>query len=461
MSHQATAREALDLPITDCAKLVRAGKVSPVALTEVALERIERIAPRLKCFVTVTADTARARAKAAEADLRRHYRGILHGLPFGLKDNINTKGIPTTWGSKLYEQRVPKDNATVAQRLHDSDAVLVGKLALTEFAMGVSNPHSSITGACRNPWDLSRWAGGSSSGPAAAVAARLIPFALGTDTAGSIIGPAANCGVTGFRSTYGVLSRAGVMPYAYTLDRVGPICRTAMDCAAVVDAIAGLDVRDDATVRVKPRGLARLGAQRAKGSRVAVMGFSPNEPVGTLFQNALWELDAAGLTLEKTGIPDLPYSEVAYVIMESEADVAFDDIIRSGHAPDFVDPLHHLKEWYWLTGRPSDYVRAQAIRTEMVRVMDEYFKIYDLIVSVNPSVAIPIDGPVPSTGGDFMNVVGALLGLPTVSVPMGFVDPGLPAGFSITGRWMDDARVLAAAALYQSRTDWHTRAPEL
>jgi Asp-tRNA(Asn)/Glu-tRNA(Gln) amidotransferase A subunit family amidase len=232
-----------------------------------------------------------------------------------------------------------------------------------------------------------------------------------------------------------------------------------MDSAVVVDAIAGLDPRDNSSLRRKPRGLSQLNVKTAKGSRVAIMGFSPSEPVGRLFLNALQTLEDSGLKLSMPDFPDLPYSEVAFVIREAEADVAFDDIIQFGHVSDLIDPLYKNKERYWLTGRPSDYVRAQAIRAEMLRVVEDYFRRFDLIVSVNPDIAPPIDVTIPSTGGDFMNTVGALLGLPTVSVPMGFVNSWLPAGYSITGRWMDDARVLAAAALYQSRTDWHNRVP--
>jgi aspartyl-tRNA(Asn)/glutamyl-tRNA(Gln) amidotransferase subunit A len=464
MSGSVHAADALDRSLLECAALIHARRLSPVALAEASLERIQRVGSRLACFVTVTPDVALREAQAAEDDLRRgHYRGPLHGIPFGLKDNIDTKGIGTTWGSRLYANRVPNDDAVVVQRLRRAGAVLVGKLALTELAMGVSDAHSSISGACRNPWDTSRWAGGSSSGPAAAVAARLVGFAVGSATNGSIVGPAILCGVPAFRPTYGAVPRTGVLPFAFSLDKIGPFARTAQDCAAVLASVAGRDPRDPSSVRPPP-GLHDVHASSVGQLRAAVLEPPPDASldVQVLYQGALRVLGDAGVRLEQGSLPDLPWQSVASVITEAEADVAFDDLVRSGHAPELADPFHRGKGWYSLPGRPSDYVRAQVIRAEMQRAMRDFFARYDLVVSVPSAIPPLVDEPIPATGGEPMTTVGNLLGLPAAAVPMGFTPPGkLPAGFIMTGPAMADARVLATAALYQSRTTWHLERPPI
>ena len=457
------ASAALDLPLLECARLIRSGAVSPVALAEAALQRAAGRGKELNCFVTVTPEVAREEARRAEREVRSgQHLGPLHGIPYGLKDNIDTAGIRTTWGARPYADRVPERDATVVERLRRAGAVLVGKLSMTEMAGGFAPrwPHASINGACRNPWDPSRSAGGSSSGPAAAVAARLLGFALGTETMGSLMNPAAYCGVTALRPTYGLVPKAGVLPFAHTLDKVGTFCRTATDCAAVLDALAGEDPRDPTSVP-RPKDLGHAVPGRGAGLRAAVLELPTSFPIPAaipvFYREALEVLRQGGLRLERAALPPLPWREVADVVMVAEAEVAFDDLLRSGRADQLVD----FRGPPDLGGRPSDYVRAMAIRTEMQRQLRAFFARYDLIVSANnPVVPAPLDQPIPGFGADALRAAGNLAGLPSVAVPMGFLTgPKLPVGLAITGPPGGDSAVLDAAALYQSRTAWHLEHP--
>jgi len=461
----------LDLSVLELAQALEAGTLSSVVLTEAALDRIARLGPRLNCFVTVTSDLALAQAHAADRELRAGWRrSVVHGIPFGLKDNIDTAGVRTTWGARPYERRVPDSDAAIVERLRSAGAVLVGKLSLIELAggLGYAFANASVNGACRNPWDTSRWAGGSSSGPAAAVAGGLVPFAIGTETAGSLLTPAAFCGVTAFRPTYGGISRHGVLPYAFTLDKVGPICRTARDCDAVTASLAGRDRRDRTSVRA-PKGLGHVAPQQAVGLRVAVIEL-PRDPalpppgMEVCFSDALAVLAGAGLKLERAKLPALPWVEVLDVIIEAEAEVAFEDLLRSGRTRELSDPRHHQPTEsyrYHRTGRPSDYVKAMAVRAAMQEAMEKFFSQYDLIVSGTVAgVAPPVDQALPTVDLDDPTVAGNLLGLPAASVPMGLVgSERLPVGLTFIGPPMHDAKVLAAAALFQSKTRWHLERP--
>jgi aspartyl-tRNA(Asn)/glutamyl-tRNA(Gln) amidotransferase subunit A len=462
--------EVLDLGILELSRRIRARSLSPVALVEAALARVDRLAPRLNCFVTVTAELARAQARRAEVEIAAgRWRGPLHGVPYGLKDLVDTKGIRTTLGARPYADRVPEEDATVAARLRDAGAVLVGKLSMIELAgaLGVSSPAAALNGACRNPWDLARWAGGSSSGCASAVAAGLVTFAIGTETSGSLTCPAAFCGVTAHRPTYGAVSRHGVMPFAATADKVGPVARSAADCAAVLAAIAGRDPRDPSSTAA-PAGLARVDAGAARGLRAAALPFPgeyaihPSIPV--FYEQALASLRAVGIAVERASLPDLPWRPVLEVIMDAEAAVAFEALIRSGRVRELSDPIHraHGGRRYGSPALATDYVKAQALRAVMQRAMRAFFARYDLVVSPNAPIAPPLaDEPLPDGGGGtLLGLAANVLGLPGAAVPMGFVEPGrLPTSLQIAGPPGGDARVLAAAALFQSATRWHLARP--
>ncbi len=461
-----TAEKVLDLPLLEMAHAIRSRSVTSAALTEAALTRIARIGPALNCFVTVVPDVAREAARSADRELREGvHRGPLHGIPCALKDNIDTAGIRTTWGAIPYANRVPAEDATVVRHLKGAGAVIVGKLSLTEFAMG-GPPQAALNGPCRNPWDTSRWTGGSSSGPAAAVSARLVAFALGTDTMGSLLNPAAFCGVTAFRPTYGSVSRAGVLPLAFTLDKVGPMCRTALDCAQVLAVIAGRDPQDPAVVHL-PAGIVPVRPGAAAALRVGVLRVPPYSPVRQdvvrFYDDALATLASAGLALGPAAVEDLPWAEVAAVIVGAEVEVALEDLIRSGAIRERADPALRGRDFPVLEGRPSDYVKAMAIRAEMQEAVQHMFRDFDLLVWPNSPVLPPrLDEPVGPLGGNRMRVASSLAGLPTAAVPMGFVEPEhLPMGLAIAGPPFEDARVLDAAALYQSKTRFHLARPPI
>src|SRR5690349_8113430 len=252
--------EVYYLTVAELGERIHARKLSPVELTQGYLERIKKYAPKLNAFATVTEDVALEQARAAEREISRgHYRGPLHGVPYGAKDLLATAGIRTTWGARPTKDQVPDKDATVIRLLRDAGAVLLGKLSMVEFAgcLGYRFADSSLQGPMRNPWDPDRWTGGSSSGTGACVAAGLVGFGIGTETWGSILCPSAFCGVTGLRPTYGRVSRAGGMVGSYTLDKIGPIARSAADCRLILQAIAGSDPRDltssDEPVQVERR----------------------------------------------------------------------------------------------------------------------------------------------------------------------------------------------------------------
>ncbi len=462
--------DILDSSVVEIARRVRARTVSPVELAEAYLARIEREQPRLNAFVTVTRDVAIADARRAESEIAAgKYRGPLHGIPYGLKDLIDTQGIRTTFGAKPFADRVPDRDATIVRRLRDAGAVLLGKLSMIELAgtFGYRFANAAFNGPCRTPWDPTRWAGGSSSGAGAATAAGLVGFAIGSETWGSIVCPAAFCGVTGHRPTYGVVSRYGAMPLAYTLDKLGPFARTATDCALVLGAIAGRDSLDASTLDA-PLGLAALRPERLVGTRVGVVEpapFATMEPAAIeAFRAATAVLREMGAVVEETALPSLPFEATANVILESEGLAAFDDLVQSGRWRELADTSAWAKKMQrgaaLATG--ADYVKAMRVRTELQRALGAMFDKYDVIVAPSFPVAPPrIDQDLEVYFKGFddpIGAAGALAGLPAVSLPCGFFGT-LPASFQIVGRPMDDARVLSIAAAYQGRTDWHLRRP--
>ncbi|HEY6004519.1 MAG TPA: amidase [Anaeromyxobacter sp.] len=450
---------------------IRSREISPVDLARAFLARIDALAPRLGCFVTVTAERALADARQAESELvAGRWRGPLHGIPVGLKDVIDTKGIRTTFGAPPYAGRVPERDATVASRLSEAGAVLAGKLSTIELAggLGYKTPAAALGGACRNPWDPERWAGGSSSGPAAAVAAGLVPFAIGTETWGSITCPSAFCGVTGYRPTYGVLSRHGAMPLAYTLDKLGPLARSAEDCALVASALSGADARDPSSIAAPP-GLDRVRADLARGLRIAVLdlpgGKAQLAGAKEAFEAAQAVLREAGAILDRAELPPFPYDDVATVILEAEAANAFEDLVRSGRTRELADPSHRARSAadYVPKATSADYVRASRIRGETQRALARFFEKHDLVLAPNLPYAPPrVDEALTAapwwSAPDPVGAAGNLAGLPAVAFPVGIAG-GFPVSAQLVGPALEDARVLGAAALFQSRTSHHLQRP--
>lgn len=456
--------EVFFAPLTELAPDLRAGRLSPVELANGFLDRIGRFASRFNAFETVTADLALEQARAAEAELRRgHWRGPLHGVPYAAKDLLDTKGIPTAWGTKFLRDRVPDEDATVVARLRDAGAVLLGKAAMVEFAgcLGYRFANASATGPGRNPWNTARWTGGSSSGSAAAVAGGLATFAIGTETWGSILCPSAFCGLTGVRPTYGLVSRAGGMVGAYTFDKIGPLTRAADDCREVLRAIAGPDPRD-VTSAPERVALDRRAGRPVAGLRAALVlpdwkKFGEPE-VRAAFEAAVAELRAAGLAMEEAALPEFPASEVSGLLIGLEALAAFEPFLNDGRAKLLVDDLAWRQREIAAPVTGADAMKAWRMRYELQRKAADFLAHYDVVVTPNfLSVAPPVDQdlnqslPYP----DPVGAIGVACGLPAIALPCGFGRDHLPASFQILGAPFDEATLLDLGDLYQSRTRWN------
>lgn len=458
-------------PVSELAELLRSRQCSPVDLAGVFIERVGRLNPKLHAFITLTADDAIRGARKAEAEIARGgWRGPLHGIPFGLKDMINTAGIRTTAHSRALEGNVPAVDATVTRRLYDAGAVLMGKLATHEFAHG--GPSFDLPWPpARNPWDTERSPGGSSSGSAAAVAAGLVPFALGTDTGGSIRIPSWLCGTVGFKPTFGRVSRAGVIPYSDSCDHVGPITRTVRDAAIVLNALHGEDARDRAARPAPSIDLRTLDAG-IKGLRIGfVRHFSERDvevdpELRAAVDEALRVLGQLGAIVEDVTLRPLQtYYPVRLVISETD--------LFSLHLKQFQrDPGvygHHLLARCLpaCLFRASDYVRAQRERRRMILELQQVFEDYDLLVTVGAGPAPLITdlagvgshawaGPNPSA---LVCTPASLAGLPALALCCGYSGQGLPLGMQIIGRAWEDELVLRTGHAYETQTQWGGRRP--
>jgi aspartyl-tRNA(Asn)/glutamyl-tRNA(Gln) amidotransferase subunit A len=447
--------------------MLRSGELSAVELTRYCLERLDTIGSRLNAVVTLTPDVAYEEATRADAELRRGVdRGPLHGIPYGAKDILATAGVPTTWGVASFRDYVPDHDATVVRRLRDAGAVLVAKVATVELAggMGYDHPNAALTGAPANPWDASRWTGGSSSGPSSVVAAGLVPFAIGSDTGGSIVFPAAWTGTAGLRPSYGLVSRAGAMALCWTLDRLGPLARSADDCGLVLEAIAGPDPADR-SLCAPP--LAYSGrTRRRSGFRFGVVDGSLDgaEPeVAANFEASLEVLREIGTT-ELVSLEDFPYAEVAETVMSAEAYAAFDDFMGAGRARELTAEKAHVHRLAASVLPAHDYLRAQRIRARAVASFEAVAGGYDaLLAPALGDVAGPIDQNFTyNLTGSFarqFNLAGVLAGSPTISVHNGFGAGQLPTGLALGGARFTDVAVLDAAVALEARTPWSTCNP--
>ena len=461
------ANELVFTPIRQLASLIRRREASPIDIAESFLARLDELGPTFNSVVTVTHDRAIATARQAESEVASgEIRGLLHGVPWGAKDLLATSGgIPTTWGAEPFRDQQFDIDATVVRRLESAGAPLAAKLAMIELAggMGYHQPNASLTGPPRNPWNSERWTGGSSSGSGAAVAAGLVPFAIGSETFGSILSPSNNCGLSGLRPTYGRVSRYGAMALCWTLDKLGPLCLTADDCGIVLEAIAGPDPNDSTTY---PHGYAydpawgpdrkfRIGVLRdvTEGAQDAVK---------SNFEAALAALgDVADI--EEVTLPDLPYVEVTRTILAVEAASAFEDFLGDGGPQKLTAPEDHYAPYARTAVLATDYVRALRLRGVIAKEVDAAMSGFDAWASpTSLTTATPVDqqfrrdrtGP-----GDIMGAVGNGCGLPSLSVPSGFDADGLPTGIQFMARAYDENRSIAIGRAYQERTDWHTRHP--
>src|ERR1051325_4470824 len=360
--------DILFAPIRDLAERLRTGRLSSVALTEAYLDRLQKIGPRLNGVVTLMRDSARKQPRAADEEIRaKRSRGLLHGIPYGAKDLLATAGVPTTWGAEPLRKQVFNYDATVIRKLRDAGAVLIAKLAMVELAgsFGYNNADASFTGPCKTPWNLDYWSGGSSSGSGACVAAGLCAFAIGSETSGSIITPAAYCGISGLRPPYGRVSRYGAMALSWTLDKLGPMCRSAVDCALVLQAMAGGDALDPGSAGKTFYYMPQF-ARQMKELRVGYAPVDFNEAADpaarAALQHALGVLRESGLTLVETKLPDLPYGAVIGTILSAEASEIFEPLIASGKVDDLADQKQIAGLKAGLEIPAKDYLKAMRIR---------------------------------------------------------------------------------------------------
>jgi aspartyl-tRNA(Asn)/glutamyl-tRNA(Gln) amidotransferase subunit A len=452
----------------DLIERLRRGEISSAELTETYLARIERHDGTLKSFLTVTSESARAQARAADQALERGGPlGLLHGLPIALKDNIDTAALQTTAGSRFFAESVPTDDAEVARRLREAGAVLLGKTALHEFALGATtqNPHH---GACRNPWDSSRIPGGSSGGSGAALAADFCAAALGTDTGGSVRIPAAVNGVTGLRPTLGRVSNRGVFPVSWSLDAVGPMARSVVDVAQLLAVVAGFDPDDPGSVN-RPvddyLGELELGMD---GLRVGVprsFYFAElDDEVERAVHAAAEVMAAVGADVDEIGLPGAAEAcEATSQIIRAEALAVHRERLEGN--PEFFgeDLRRRLPLGYDVSG--ADYARHRQTGRAWTRTVEQAFERTDLLLTpVAETVAPRADESetIETTRRLTRLTYGwSLAGLPVLALPCGFSADGLPIGAQLTAPKWDEALLLRAGAAYQRKTDWHLREPEV
>ena len=457
-------------PVTELSAQLRARRVSPVELAEGYLARLETAGRRLGAVATLMRETALREAREAEREIRAgRWRGPLHGVPYGAKDLLATREAPTTWGAAPYKDQRFDFDATVVQRLRAAGAVLLAKLSMVELAggMGYNKADASLTGACRTPWNTDYWSGGSSSGPGAAVAAGLVGFAIGSETSGSIITPAAFCGVSGLRPTYGAVSRHGAMALSWTLDKLGPMCRSAEDCGLVLQAIAGPDPLDPTTRGAAGR-LSSAGARRGAKLRVAVMKDSYEKAQEEVRRNFLASLDVLRPFAEVTmdvPLPDFPYGPAVGAIVDAEGASAFRDLIESGRVSELASPEGRVGGYSASLVTAVDYLHAMRLRRPARRAWAELFTKYDVLAAPSrASVSYPVEKTFDQAwpGLAASSPIGAsnLVGVPAISVPNGFGREGLPTGIQFVAAAWADRDLVALAARYQSATDWHRRRPK-
>jgi len=463
--------EILYLPISELSKRIESKKLSPVELTKAYLDRSEKLGPRLNAYAKLTPDIALEQAQAAEKEIQRgHYRGPLHGIPYAAKDLLAVKGIPCTWGAKPYANQVFDYDARVVEHLHRVGAVLLGKAAMIELAggMGYRFANASLQGASKNPWNTICWTCGSSSGSAAIVGAALAAFAIGTETWGSIICPSAYCGISGLRPTYGRVSRYGAMALSYSMDKIGPLARSAEDCARVFAAIAGHDFSDRGTLPIDKAAFTYSASLElaAKPPRIGILTNAWKKMDGQVHK----VYSAAEKVLRKYSqthsvlLPEGPWEDAAAVIISAEGSAAFRDLIRSGKVAELADPLGQLAGYVNEQIGGADYVRALQVREILQRKMMELFDTYDVLVSASqpiPATTLETNLETDVVYADPLGAIGNLCGLPALSVPCGFTDKNLPVGLDFMARAENDAAVIQAARAFQQHTDWHRRRPKL
>lgn len=466
------SESVLYLSVGELAKKIQSKQISPVELTESYLARSEALGPKLNAYARLTPDLALEQAHGAEKDIQRgHYRGPLHGIPYAAKDLLAVKGIPTTWGAKPFADQVFDYNATVIEHLHNVGAILIGKAAMIELAggMGYMYASASLQGETKNPWDKTCWTCGSSSGSGAIVAAGLAGFAIGTETWGSIICPSAFCGTSGFRPTYGRVSRRGAMALAYSMDKIGPLARSAEDCTHIFAAIAGHDPLDRSTLPVDKAAFTYSPGSELK-ARALRVGWLTNawksyDPgIGKIVDAAKSILRHHFPSVHDAKLPEGPWEDAATLILNGEGGSAFSALIRSGRVKELADPLGRAAGYVSQSVSGADCTTALRIRDILQKKMVEMFDSYDVLATASlPVTATPLSTNL-VTGLSFpdpLGAIGNLCGLPAISVPCGFTEKNLPVGLQFVGKAGDDGAVLQAGRLFQQNTTWHRKHPKV
>lgn len=489
--------DLIDLTISEASALLRVGEISSRELTKACLERISEVDPKIHAFLTLTIEEALFRANRADYRLQEYRKDnsiVIHpleGIPIAVKDVLSLSGVRCTCGSKILEHYIPPFTATVLDRLIDAGVVILGKTNTDEFAMGSSTENSAY-GVTHNPWNQDRVPGGSSGGSAAAVAARMAPGALGTDTGGSVRQPASLCGITGLKPTYGRVSRYGLIAYGSSLDCVGALGRTAADVALIFTTMAGLDKRDATSMDLPVSQIKLDGAVNLKGLRLGIpeeyfiKGIQPDVEIGV--RKAIQQFKDLGVEIIPVNLPHTEYALPVYYIIapaEASANLARYDSVRFGH--------HHAMETYieqFKTSRGEGfgaevkrrimlgtyalsagyydayYGQAQKVRTLIKEDFERVFTQVDAIAApVAPTTAFKIGGhgndPLAMYLEDVFTLPANLAGVPGLSFPVGFDSEGLPIGMQLMGRHFDESLLLKMAHAYQQITDWHRQKPNL
>jgi len=486
-----TGVDVRGLTIRGARELLDSKQLSSVELTDAYLSRIEEIEGEVNSFVTVTSEVASQQAVFADRLIALGEQGILTGIPMQLKDNFCTKGVLTTCSSRMLENFVPPYDSHVTERLKSLGAVMVGKGNLDEFAMGSSTENSAIK-PTRNPWDLDRVPGGSSGGPAAAVAASQCTFSLGSDTGGSIRQPASFCGVVGMKPTYGLVSRYGLIAFASSLDQIGPLTTDVMDSALVLSQIAGYDRRDSTSINVKIPDYSKSLEESLDGFRIGVPreyfteGIQPD--VERSIRDAISILEGLGAKVSETSLPHSSFALAVYYIIapsEASANLSRYDGVKYGHsdrdAETMWEGLERTRQdgfgpevkrrimlgTYALSSGYYDayYIKAQKVRTLIRAEFEEAFKEYDVLaMPTSPSTAFNLgdktNDPLQMYLNDIFTIPANIAGIPAISVPGGFVD-GLPVGLQFMSGALQEQKLFQAAYAYEQATDWHTQTPSL
>jgi aspartyl-tRNA(Asn)/glutamyl-tRNA(Gln) amidotransferase subunit A len=452
---------------------LKAKEFSAVELTRTFCDRLEKVGPRFNALALSLREQAVRKAKEVDSEIKRERFRALTGIPYGAKDLLAVKGHPTTWGAKPYAGQVFEDDARVIDKLDKAGAILIGKLAMVELAGGggYRYPAASLTGPGLNPWDRTRWSGGSSSGSGAATSAGLVTFAIGSETSGSILTPSSLCGVTGLRPTYGLVSRRGAMALSWTLDKLGPLCRSAEDCGLVLQTISGSDPQDPGSAGKS----FNYAPQFARKPADLTIGYAPvdfeewADPAARAdLKKAFEVVKSMGTRMKEVEIPDFPYGPLVNTIINGEAGSIFEELIRSGKIDQLADKRQIAGFKAMLELPATEYLRAMRIRTEVKEAFRSLFLDVDILLTPArlagaPKITDRLDAglgrPSPAKRGlQGLIPAGNLAGLPAISLPCGFADK-MPVAISLVSRPFWENQLIAVGRMFQSQTDWHKRRP--